>query len=125
MSADAPHLGPPGDPPAAKPATSPKSTAKPQKAQTDNFAKYKAALEQEFELNKDNDIAKKAERSLLEALPVAIEQLVHIMQHGESDRVRFNAATYVVDRNLGPLNKLGVRDESMNDMIKSLNKASS
>lgn len=88
---------------------------------SDNFARYRRALEQEFELNKDGDIAKKAEQSLLESLPTAVSTLTSLMQHGESERIRFNAAVYVIDRNLGPVNKLGVRDDSIEITLKELN----
>jgi hypothetical protein len=47
-----------------------------------------------------NEITK---RILREAAPMAAKALVHLAQFADSDRIRMQAATYIVDRNLGRL----------------------
>jgi hypothetical protein len=47
-----------------------------------------------------------AKRLLEECLPIATMSLCHIAVHGDSEVMRFNASKYVVERTMGPAERL-------------------
>jgi hypothetical protein len=51
--------------------------------------------------------AQQAARLLEEALPLAVAGLVHLSQFGETEKMRFDAQKYLIDRNLGTATKEG------------------
>ena len=50
-------------------------------------------------------------RLLREAGPVATLALVHLAQYSDSEHMRYKAATYIIDRNLGRIGELTTTPE--------------
>lgn len=48
-----------------------------------------------------------AAKLLKEALPLAVASVVHLSQFGETEKMRFDASKYLIDRNLGTPTKEG------------------
>lgn len=44
-----------------------------------------------------------ARRTLTEALPLAALELTRLAQNGDTDKIRLDAAKYLIDRGLGPI----------------------
>lgn len=53
-----------------------------------------------------------ANRIFREALPMAARVIVHTAQHSRNERLRFTAAQYVVERNIGRLADTGILNSS-------------
>jgi hypothetical protein len=64
-----------------------------------------AKLEQTFDASTEGvvDERKTSERLFREALPSATLAVIHMARYSENEQIRFKAATYVVERNLGTL----------------------
>jgi hypothetical protein len=63
----------------------------------------------EYELS---DSAEKVAKHILrEGLVEAARSVIHMAEHAESEGLRFKAAAYVIERNLGPVAK-GVGDKA-------------
>ena len=61
------------------------------------------ALQEEINLLDGGDEVKMAERLFKENLPGAVLNIVKMANHAQSDRVRFDASKYIVERNMGRL----------------------
>lgn len=61
-----------------------------------------------------------ANRLLEEALPLAVAGLVHLSQFGETEKMRFDAQKYLIDRNLGTPSKEGDRAAGEEDPLDRL-----
>ena len=60
-----------------------------------------AALVMEREFKPAESEEELATRIFREGLPVAAQAIAHLARHSKSEKMRFDAARYVVDRNLG------------------------
>jgi hypothetical protein len=72
-----------------------------------------AALAGERDLaGEDKSMTQVAETLLEENLPQAVLAIVHMSQHSPNERIRLNAAQYIVDRNLGKITDQGMVGDS-------------
>ena len=60
------------------------------------------ALEQERDLMSESFVDM-GERLLEQALPSAIQSVINLAEKGGTDTIRFKAAQYIIDRQLGPV----------------------
>lgn len=60
------------------------------------------SLAMEKELHPDETPEQTARRILRENTPAAVMKIVHLMQHGDTSRMQFEASKYITDRILGP-----------------------
>lgn len=64
--------------------------------------------------------AAQAQRLMEEALPVAVAGLVHLSQFAETEKMRFDAQKYLIDRNLGTPTKEGDLAATVQDPLEQL-----
>jgi len=65
-------------------------------------------VEKAFESNETP--AQQAKRLLSENLPVAVMSICHMATYSQIESIRFNAAKYVVDRTLGPSERVAASE---------------
>jgi hypothetical protein len=78
------------------------------------------ALLEERDVMGDVDEATQARRLLRQALPVAVSGLVQLALYGETEKMRFDAQKYIIDRNLGGVTREGDIAGSTQDPIEAL-----
>jgi hypothetical protein len=60
-----------------------------------------ASLETDRTVHGDEAETQRAERLFLEALTVSVQSVCHIAMYSPNERLRLDAAKYVIERNLG------------------------
>jgi hypothetical protein len=74
-------------------------------------------------MGRDGDTyEQQAARLLQEALPGAVLAVTHIAQYSQDEALRFRAAAYVVDRNLGRITDRGVASDDTTDPLEAFAK---
>lgn len=63
-------------------------------------------LRMEMALDEKGSPQAVAKRLFEESLPMAVMSITHIAMHGESEVMRFNASKYVVERTMGPAERV-------------------
>jgi hypothetical protein len=90
------------------------------------LAKYRQAIEQEFVISENHQegldtasITEKTKEMLTHAVPIAVQQIVHLVQFAEKETTQLSAAKYVLDYALGK-GKLDSPDDPIADLIKQM-----
>jgi hypothetical protein len=68
-------------------------------------------------------VEKDTKRILLQAVPKAVETLVDLLQFGDKDSVRAQAAKYIIDKALGT-GAIADSEDEMEKLVKQLTKGS-
>ena len=74
----------------------------------------------EMELDPSQSEEEVSRRIFREGLVPATQAIVHLANYGTNDNVRFRAATYVVERNLGPIASGLGKDEEWEALVKNI-----
>jgi hypothetical protein len=69
------------------------------------------ALQMEQAVNAHEDEVELTTRIFKENLPIAAQSVVHMAVHSTSERIRLDAARYVVERNLGKVTEIGAAED--------------
>lgn len=95
------------------------------------LAKYKTAIQQEFVISENHQegldtasITEKTKEMLTHAVPVAVQQIVYLVQYADKETTQLAAAKYVLDYALGK-GKLDSPDDPIADLIKQMGAAPS
>jgi len=86
-------------------------------ANTDVTEEELDALKDEADTLHDGDQKAFTENLLVQNAPRAVLQIAELAQKGSTERVRLDAAKYIVERVLGPLNKLDPTKDMSRDPI--------
>jgi hypothetical protein len=83
-----------------------------------------AGLEIDREVHGDEEATARAERIFQESLEVSVAAICHIASYSENERLRLDAAKYVVERNLGRIGEAAPLAPRSEDPLEALVRAS-
>lgn len=88
---------------------------------------WRKSLEEEFRLAENAEteedfdaLALRARKKLIQGVPEAVNAIIELSKHAQSESIKLNASKYIIDTVLSKRNADG--DDPVNDLIKSLAK---
>lgn len=88
-------------------------------AELDRYKRDAAAMQAEFNTIEEDDSPAAVKKALIAAVPQAIQEIILLSQHGDSEGVRLNASKYITDVALGKV-KIEANSDGFDNLIKGL-----
>lgn len=88
-------------------------------AELDRYKRDSKALQEEFNTVEEEDSPAAVKKALIVAAPDAIQMVIALASHGDTDGIRLNASKYIIDVALGKV-KIEANSDGFDNLIKGL-----